>query len=134
MSLSLFAEHNKINWVGVRPGHYGEQILKSIFTENSEDTLYTVPSGSTFFLTGYSFTVRAGAAGTFKIIIYNDTPAVEAHLKYSYIAGNDIVSGENALYHPIELLEDWKINISSGIANLELQACIWGFLVDNDLL
>lgn len=134
MSLAQFAEHNRVNWVGVRPGHYGEQIIKSAYTDNSEDTIYEVPDGYTFFLNGYQYIIRRGSAGTIYVNIYDEQPTLIAELLHLPMIANSVLSGGVGLYFPIELNEGWKITNKSTNSDIQINTCIWGFLVDNNLL
>jgi hypothetical protein len=50
MALMGFRESNQVKWVGVRPAHRGEQVVKSSSAQNATVIIHTVTAGKTLFL------------------------------------------------------------------------------------
>jgi len=59
----LHREDDLTKWVGVRPGHYGEQIAKYQSAQATTTTLYSVTASKTLFLTHLTVGYYAASAG-----------------------------------------------------------------------
>ena len=58
---TVHREPNQVKWVGVRPGHNGEQILIDILTAVAV-VLYTVPADKLLLIFNYSYSCQPNGA------------------------------------------------------------------------
>jgi hypothetical protein len=129
MARMTFRERNMMKWVGVRPAHNGEQVLKTDSAAGAITALYTVPAGGVFYLTFASLVVAAGAAGWCRLYIEDDVGATQIVLLGALMAANDeMVSSSVSFTYPIECLEDWVINVRSNAVGLNCIGNIAGWI------
>lgn len=76
MANTLFAEHNRVATVGVRPGVSGEQVVKDIEGVAASTLVYTVPAGKTLLLfVSWMHCLNITAAGRAELIVRNAAAA-----------------------------------------------------------
>ena len=133
MAYTLFAEKNRVAWLGVRPGVYGAQIFVSFAANNATVVGYTVPAGKTLLLTRSRLSVFSSAAlvGSGIIQVYNTVPALlgNLHLMTLMIAGQSL-SENSDRYFPLELETGWTVKIVSSAASAYAEGTIEGILVN----
>jgi len=97
MSYTLFAEHNVLQWQGVRPAINGTQIGVHGHAQNATTVLYTVPASRTLFVfnTWHHAIMWAMAGLELTFGVYNETPALVYPFFYSPNAGIGCVSDGN---------------------------------------
>lgn len=81
MALMKFREKNRAAWVGVRPGHNGEQVDDTKVINNSTAIVYTVPAGKTLYLCNINVSVYTNVAGGFYVAVRD---AGDANAEYFY--------------------------------------------------
>lgn len=131
MSKSAFAEHNRINWRGIRPAHYGEQIIEHDSVENGTKTLYSIPSDYTLLVSNIIMCIYALSNGTGDILYCTSAGVAIKKLARLRAYQNNEIAIAPLFWPPLELTGDNIINIvaSTGIT---LDVTIFGQLVDND--
>jgi hypothetical protein len=131
MAYSAFAEHNRAAWVGVRPGVYGEQIIRSAATILAEIVvLYTVPALSTFLLFGTALHVHCGVAATVgSLFVTNAADVTQYTIAYdSFSNAGDDGSTVRDRYIPLEIPAGFKVKVQQTVAGSSTFAEIEGLL------
>ena len=73
---TVHREPNQVKWVGVRPGHNGDQFIYSGETAVvGYSAIVEVPADYMFFLTYAAIWSRNLAAANYSLSIFDDTPA-----------------------------------------------------------
>jgi len=133
MAYTLFAEKNRVAWVGVRPGVYGDQVtVDGVQNAVGTTILYTVPAGKTLLMFDSWSTIGMGVAAGQDIFfgIYNAVPALVYRFSRSVNTGAaQILSHAQSRFVPIEIAEGFSIRavvIVSGI----ILCGFFGILVD----
>ena len=124
---TVHREPNQVKWVGVRPGHNGEQILVKIELAGNA-IVYTVPANKILFLFDWHIGIARGVAGAAELQIRDDAAAIHAYL--SYVTSAAGYTGTNAtqnLWVPHELIEAWDIYVVTGNP---VRGYIHGILID----
>jgi hypothetical protein len=115
MAMTLFAEKNRVNWMGVRPGVYGEKIAKDGTQLGVGSTiLYTVPADRTLLLfNSWSVSLMTSTVGLDHVMaIFNAVPAVEYRLFHSSnLAATATIAISQARTIPYELPEGYSVQI-----------------------
>lgn len=131
MAYARYREENIVNWVGVRPGHNGEQIHVHLSVPAADWAIvYTVGAGKVLLL-DYAFLCSAIAgAATQYLSVYTDAPAELARILAGYQAA--AVSGipkSASFWPPIEIPAGYSIRgYQSGI--IATTCIIHGILVE----
>ena len=124
---TVHREPNQVKWVGVRPGHNGEQVLIDINSAVNA-ILYTVPANKLLFLYDWHTTIVRDVANTINIEIRNNVAAHQCYLAYLSSIGTEIGNTtSNALQVPIELAEAWDINL---LTTVTCRGYLHGILID----
>lgn len=124
MAMTLFAEKNRVNWMGVRPGVYGAKIAKDGSQLGiGSTTLYTVPADCTLLLfNSWSVSLMTSTAGLDHVMaIFNAVPAVEYLLLHTLnLAATLTIAISQARTIPYELPEGYsvRLNVLGGAAIL----------------
>ena len=110
---TVFREPNQVKWVGVRPGHNGEQILEGIIVGAINFTaIYTVPADKMFFMTYAALSNILNIGGNAYLCIYDDTPAIWRVLFGFLNILNVPAPGPVATFNPpIELAAGYSIRV-----------------------
>ena len=120
MAKMLHREDNLLKWVGVRPAHNGEQVIENLkIVTGGWLSVYTVPTGKTFFLTYLN--ISQGADATLQVIvgIYNDVPVIYRHIGAGYgIVGNTLINYISNFNPPIEIPGDYSIWRWNSVASI----------------
>ena len=124
---TVFREPNQVKWIGVRPGHNGEQVfisLDSIVT----GVLYTVPADKILFLFDWHFGMASNVAAACLFQVRDDGGVVQANLAYvtSHTTATS-ANASNALWVPIEMPEAWDIYYT---AAARVRGYFHGILID----
>jgi len=116
MSLMDFREPNQVKWVGVRPGHNGEQVAESYVGGAGVDyELYEVPAGKTFYLCNYIAHFNRNAWGDQSTFYIRD----DGDVNWLLLAGNVGVpdAGPHCLnfgLHPLEVPAEYDFYVVAG--------------------
>jgi len=129
MSLMNFREPNQVKWVGVRPAHNGEQIIRSGSITGGTYLLYTVPSGKVFYLT-YWDAVAHGSNVGYGVILVRDTSDVNQYNIANFQTSNSTTELVKccSLFYPIEIPGGWDICLYSDNASYRIRATIRGWI------
>ena len=127
---TVYREPNQVKWIGVRPGHNGEQVIESDETTNVLSAIYTVPADKILLLFGYGLDVWSTVASAGSFYIYDATPAIWRILGRITVGANSGRSVPKSLYPPIELAEDYSLRIITNNAACIINAYIHGVLID----
>ena len=129
MSVMNFREPNQVKWVGVRPAHNGTQVIKHTNAQNGTVIIYTVPSGNTYFLTGFTIGVRQEAAGDIALGVRDGSDVWQYYLFHnSYGSAQPPYAFGMGLTYPIEIPEDYDIYLWSSAASVYIFATIMGWI------
>ena len=123
-------EPNRVKWIGVRPGHEGEQILEHGTANNATVIIYTVPADKLLLLYGFSYNASGTAGGTGFLSIYTAVPAVHRHLVYGNFSANTVVAFGRDFVIPIEIPESYSVRVLSPAATMFVGISINGILID----
>lgn len=133
MAFSLFAEHNKTAWIGIRPAVVGEPVsVDGLQSGAGTVVLYTVPAGKTLLLfNDWAITEASSAAGLDHTLgVYNAVPALTYRLFHFVNLGATFsVSKAHARFVPLEIPEGFSIRIVV-VAAAGMLAGIEGLLID----
>jgi len=90
MAYATFREPNQVKWVGVLPGHNGEQVIAQAVADNSTVIAYTVPAGKILLLSHFTSCVfnNAGGIGTAYGYV-RDNLGVEVFRMHTYRGADD---------------------------------------------
>ena len=127
---TVHREPNQVKWIGVRPGHNGDQVLENDTAINVLKTIYTVPADKLLFLFAYDIGVYSGAAATAYFYIYDDTPAIFKSLAVRPVTANTAVSSSQGLWVPIEIPEGYSLRLITSVAGCAIYVSIHGILID----
>jgi hypothetical protein len=133
MSVTLFSHKNKLDWVGVRPAVYGEQVIVSGSAINQISLLYTVPAGKTLLLFNNWHKRYSSAVGAQNgsLSIWTAVPALVYTLSQDTqnIAGAvNVISTARSI--PIEIPEGYLIRLIETTAAGSSWAGIEGILIN----
>jgi len=126
----VFREPNQVKWIGVRPGHNGEQILENDTAINVLTSIYVVPADKLLLLFAYDVSVYSGVAATGYFYIYDDTPAIFKSLAVRSVAAAGTDSSCQGLWVPIEIPAAYSLRIITSNAGCSIRVCIHGILID----
>ena len=126
----LHREPNQVKWIGVRPGHNGEQVIEGDTAVNVLKTIYTVPADKILLLNNYVATIYCAAGGNGSVMIYNAVPALYRTLVLMPATANDNGFVSVSFPMPIELSEGFSIRALTTAANIDLWVTINGILID----
>ena len=124
---TVYREPNMVKWVGVRPGHNGEQVLIEIDTAVNA-TLYTVAADKILFLFDWHFGTLPNLSFACNLAIHNDAAVRQVYLVAIGTNAGDMSSeSTQALWVPIELAEDWSLRV---ITSQTVRGYLHGILID----
>ena len=130
MAVTVHREPNQVKWIGVRPGHNGEQILEHGTANNATVIIYTVPADKLLLLYGFSYNVSGTAGNTGFLSIYTAVPAVHRHLVYGNFSANTVVAFGRDFVIPIEIPAAYSVRVLSPAATKYVGVSINGILID----
>ena len=123
-------EGNRARWVGIRPGHNGEQVQGSGSKSNGYDTLYTVGAGKVLFVFNWWMTTYATGAGSGYIMVRDTVPAVVAvFCRHAYTAAGSL-STCSGRFVPWEVPEGYTVEVYSSAAVVSAYGGFDGILID----
>ena len=123
---TVHREPNQVKWIGVRPGHNGEQVLINI-DFNANQSLYTVGAGKLLLIFSWQVTMAANTAGLASLELRTAVPAVYYCL--AYLRGALAHSGpsvSNTLWVPIEVPATYEIYLTT---NQQIEGGVHGILI-----
>ena len=127
---TVHRDPNQVKWVGVRPGHNGEQVIAYATAVDVLGTVYTVPVDKILLLFGHSVGVYSTAAALGEMYIYDATPALEVTLVGRSVAANGSVNSDHSYDPPLELTAGYSLRILTVAATCRIRATIHGILID----
>ena len=124
---TTFREPNMVKWIGVRPGHEGEEVLINVLNAATA-VLYTVPADKILLLYDWYLSLAYVGAASCQVNLRNDAAAIIGNIaNFDTCAGNNTAHIAQNLTIPIELLEDYDIRIVTGVT---VRGYIHGILID----
>lgn len=125
-------EPNQANWVGVRPGIDGKEILDTHYLNNSQVNMYTVPADTIFYLFDWSFGCNnsAGAVSLAMFRRYNSGAAIIDWMVLSRVLDDDSKLFGQEYYLPKVCPAGDYFRLYSSAVNFFVSATIHGVLVD----
>ena len=124
---TVHREPNQVKWVGVRPGHNGEQVL-NLIDRAVNALLYTVPADKILLIFSWQIGIGTAAAGNARLQLETAVPAVYYELGNCLNgAGLTSANSQQALWVPIEVPATYRIYLTTNIACL---GGIHGILID----
>ena len=124
---TVYREPNQVKWIGVRPGHNGEQVIVDINSAVNAD-LYTVPVDSLLMIFGWSWSVNQNAGADVRIEVKTDGAAHYMWLSMvTAQAGAPSSESTQDKFVPIELPEGYVISI---VTTRQAYGHIHGILID----
>lgn len=131
MAVTKHREPNQAKWVGMRPGHNGEQVFEAGAVDNGTTILYTVPAGKVFCWCGWN-AVSAGNAYNVKTFleVYDAVPALSLSVQRFGSAVNSALALSRTYWPPVEIIAGYSIRIRSTLANISLYCGINGWVED----
>ena len=124
---TVHREPNQVKWVGVRPGHNGEQVFEE-FYGNVGAEFYVVPAGKLLFLFDWHLGVSGAAGGSSFLLIRT---VLDAHYRYLALCSGHVTSAGGStsqnLWVPIEVEAGFDFYVTTGVT---CAAYIHGILID----
>lgn len=119
MAYMKFRQGNRARWVGVQPGHDGEQVWSNGGVDNGTAIVYTVPAGKVFMWTGYEISISVTAlAGWYNFMEYSAVPALEKSIISLYLPAASNIVVTKSYWPPVEVPAGKSFRISSGVAGM----------------
>ena len=123
-----FREGNMAGWIGVRPGHNGEQVAKSNSVSGAIAIVYTVSVLKTFFLTHFTLGYYSVGAATNVAFYIRDAGDALVYTIFGVNALAGWSKGFSGLLNPpLEIPAGYDICISTGGAAGLIQAFVHGW-------
>ena len=124
---TVHREPNQVKWIGVRPGHNGEQYL-FLIDHNAAGVLDTVPADKILLLYDWYISLVDVAAKACQVYMRDDAAANIGFLaNLGTCAGTNTSHIAQSLTIPIELPEDYDFYINVGAP---ARGYIHGILID----
>ena len=128
---TVHREPNQVKWIGVRPGHNGDEVAANGLAQNNTAIVYTVPADKIFCFTDFVFSADSTANdGLASFAVYTAVPAVDytivdfsVRLRHQEIFGHQFGI-------PLELSAGYSIRLTSGIATCYAKLFVHGFVID----
>lgn len=131
MAYMKFREGNRARWVGVRPGHDGEQVWDGAGFDNATVTVYTVPAGKRFFFTGYSFEYSTVGVNQWCSMTLRDPGGVFVRYLQRYFGQTSTSFGvTQSFWPPLEIDAGYYIDASSSAASVYVTCDVHGWIED----
>ena len=124
---TVFREPNQVKWIGVRPGHKGEEIIKNIDLAASA-IVYTVPADKLLLLFDWSIGIIQNVNNGSRLQLRTAVPVVYAEL--FYVTSGINTAGQVAsqsLNIPIEIPATYDIYVTCTAVT---RGYIHGILID----
>lgn len=129
MALTSHREQNRERWVGVRPAHDGEQVMKYTGATNNTVIIYTVPAGKTLLLWDWVHDTFTNGAAIGQIAARDDADVAFAYISTHSFGAAGTKIGSLAYSVPIELYAGYDVVIISNIAGCTSRGMIHGILI-----
>ena len=128
---TVHREPNQVKWVGVRPGHNGDQFIYSgVMAAIVPTAIAQVPADKIMFLCSASLGAYGGVVAGMRLAIYTDVPAFWHYL----MSGVSAAAGGNfsscASYDPpIEIPAGYWLYVEQNV-NAQLHYFFHGWIAD----
>ena len=127
---TVHREPNMVKWVGIRPGHNGEQVIEFASGANVQTTVYLVPATKLFLWYGWRLTIRGAAISTGQLEIWSAVPALKHTIIHIYTQANVAYSAGDRFDPPLELSAGESIRMITLAAGVVMNVGIDGILID----
>lgn len=128
MALMLHRETNQVKWIGTRPGHNGEQVVKSNNAINATSIVHTVTAGKTFYLCLATFCL-VDAVGAGMLFVRNGADVAQYTIIRSDI--ETLVGSTSPLLipfnPPIEIPASWDICVEATGVGCNANGFVFGW-------
>ncbi|MCJ7639023.1 MAG: hypothetical protein MUO70_03930 [Euryarchaeota archaeon] len=124
-----YREPNRARWVGVRPGHDGEQVQGMHGATNAIWVLYTVPDGKILCVTYVELTSVAAGAGLAYLNIRDPVPADFYYFAVHNYAAVGCLTNAVGLSFPYEVPAGYTIQVGSTAVNVVAHGSFHGFII-----
>lgn len=131
MGLMQFREGNKVKWVGVRPAHRGEQVVKSVDNvTNTTTILYTVTAGKVFCLCSARINGYATTTGVIKLLVRDADDTIQyTIMRWQQVATSSKLEW-GSFWPPLEIPADYDVCLLSSSNNCYVHGFIFGWEED----
>lgn len=129
MALMSFREGDKVRSVGVRPYHWGEQVLEYGEANNNTVIIYTVPADKVLYLLMFGIWNFGSVNGNAYLRVYDATPAIWRVFGRAY----NRASVSEALRYvscnpPVEIPSSYSLRVTSDAAGVVAGSVIHGWV------
>lgn len=130
MALTYHREPNRANWIGVRPGHDGQQIARYAPANNATVIIYTVPADKILLLCSFTYNAHSTGGNYGTMGVYNAAAA----LQYLFVNAGMPING-NVIFHsgtfnpPLEIPTGYTIRVVSTGATVWASGFIHGVII-----
>ena len=129
MAVMGFREPNMARWVGVRPGHDGQQLVVLGSATNVQTTIvYTVPAGNLLLLCGIVLSAHGAAVNLSDLYVRNSADVLQYYMWEHYWPSDYGFAWAHSYYPPIEIPAGWDVVVANGIAASYVRSSINGIL------
>ena len=124
-----YYEPNQVKWQGSRPGRNGQQVFVNLEQIGvGELPFYTVPAGSTLFITAFHYSLYRAAVFSASIRIYNAVPALVGDFMVKRLNSAVDIFGDIAYYYPFELAAGYALRLNVDVALCRFNVSMIGWI------
>ena len=129
MAVAKFREPNRARWVGVRPGHDGEQVMILGAIVNATAIVYTVPAGKMLYLCEWMLADMDNATGAMYFSIRNVADVWVRDLAgIRIVVASSWISDHGNAWPPIEVPAGYDLYAYSSGAGLTARCSAHGWI------
>lgn len=126
---TIHREPNMARWIGVRPGHNGDQVSVSLMTNGAVAIIYTVPAGKTLFLCGMTIGLYMSGAGVGAYVRVRNVADVTVYTLFAQVTNFAFdVTVAKSYWPPIEIPTGYDIVQAATGAGQEIDTHIHGWV------
>ena len=127
---TVHREPNQVKWIGVRPGHNGEQVFGYASCLNVLTEVYAVPVDKLLLLYDYAINLFGTVAGGGSLAVWTAVPALAYNL-WDGTSGVSIGLNVNHRFDPpAEIPAGYTIEAITSAGTMRIRAVIHGILID----
>ena len=127
---TVHREPNQVKWVGVRPGHNGEQINRCNTVDNGTVILYTVPADKLLLIHYHYASGFAAANGILSFSIFDAVPANVGEIWQARFRTAEGWGVAVSHFFPIEIPTGYSLRLISDTVGVTINAGFHGILID----
>ena len=115
---TVHREPNMVKWIGVRPGHNGEQVWESgELLALGNTLLYTVAAGKLLLLFDVNLSIQTSAASVEGgLLVYDAVPAIVDYFLHFRVPPNFSVTDSTAFWVPYEIPATYTVRLIASAA------------------